>query len=175
MLRHVEPESLIEWYGTKEGQWFHDEILRDVPPSAQADFAKRGYRTLIARDENSVRYLAQRNARILFGTDTPAAPTYANPPGLNGWLEMQRLTDAGMSPAQIFHAATLSNAEAIGLHDIGSVQIGKRANLLLLRQDPTQTIQAYDEIVRVIVHGQVFDRATLAADSQATSKTRARP
>ena len=29
-------------------------------------------------------YLAMHNARLLFGTDTPSAPLYTNPPGLNG-------------------------------------------------------------------------------------------
>src|SRR5271170_4971097 len=43
---------------------------------------------------------------------------------------------------------------------------GKRANLLLLREDPTQTIQAYDEIVKVILHGKVLDRGALAAPAR---------
>jgi imidazolonepropionase-like amidohydrolase len=108
--------------------------------------------------------MAAHKARILFGTDTPSAPTYANPPGLNGWMEMRRLIEAGLTPAQVFRAATLSNAAALGLsQEIGTVQPGMRANLLLLRMDPTQTIQAYDEIVKVILHGRVLDRAELAA------------
>jgi imidazolonepropionase-like amidohydrolase len=90
---------------------------------------------------------------------------YANPPGLNGWLEMHRLVDAGLAPAQVFRAATLSNAEALGLaQDIGTVQVGKRANLLLLRQNPTRTIEAYDGIVKVILRGRVLEREELAAD-----------
>ncbi|HME37953.1 MAG TPA: amidohydrolase family protein [Steroidobacteraceae bacterium] len=111
-------------------------------------------------------YMAEHNARVLFGTDTPSAPTYANQPGLNGWLEMHRLIDAGLTPARVFRAATLANAEALGLsREIGAVQPGMRANLLLLREDPTQTIEAYDAIVKVILHGQVLDRMELAANS----------
>jgi imidazolonepropionase-like amidohydrolase len=69
-----------------------------------------------------------------------------------------------LTPAQIFRAATLTNAEALGLsREIGTVLPGMRANLLLLRQDPTQTIQAYDGIIKVILHGRVLDRAELAA------------
>ena len=110
--------------------------------------------------------MAEHNARVLFGTDTPSAPTYANQPGLNGWLEMHRLIDAGLTPARVFRAATLANAEALGLsREIGAVQPGMRANLLLLREDPTQTIEAYDAIVKVILHGQVLDRMELAANS----------
>jgi hypothetical protein len=47
--------------------------------------------------------------------------------------------------------------------ELGTVQVGKRANLLLTRQDPTQSIQAYGDIVKVILHGRVLDRTELAA------------
>ena len=68
-------------------------------------------------------------------------------------------------PAQIFRAATLSNAEALGLaKELGTVQVGKRANLLLLRQNPAESIEAYDGIERVILRGRVLERGELAAD-----------
>ena len=80
---------------------------------------------------------------------------------------MHHLVDAGLTPRQIFRAATEANAEALGLdRDIGTVQPGKLANLLLLREDPTQTIQSYDGILKVIVRGKVFDRQALAADAR---------
>ena len=78
---------------------------------------------------------------------------------------IQRLREAGLTPRQIFRAATLSNAEAFGLgREIGTVATGKRANLLLLRKDPTLSVEAYDDIVKVILHGRVLDRAELTAD-----------
>jgi imidazolonepropionase-like amidohydrolase len=113
-------------------------------------------------------------ARILFGTDTPSAPTYANLPGLNGWREMEHMLDAGMTPLQIFRAATIVNAEALGLdREIGTVEPGKRANLLLVRKDPTQTVDAYDDIVKVILRGRVIDRAELAANRGTNGSGRA--
>jgi imidazolonepropionase-like amidohydrolase len=61
--------------------------------------------------------------------------------------------------------ATQSNARALKLdQEIGTVQVGKRANLLLLRQDPTQTIQAYAAVAKVILAGRVLDPADLIAD-----------
>jgi imidazolonepropionase-like amidohydrolase len=173
-LTRVVPATALEWYRSPEGQWFHDVIapiflpkpvLESHDPAAQWIIVRSFMAAPIARNANATRYMAAHDARILFGTDTPSAPTYANPPGRNGWLEMQRLIDAGLTPAQLFRAATLSNAEALGLsRDIGTVEPGRRANLLLLREDPTQTIQAYDEIVKVILHGRVLDRAELAAN-----------
>ena len=170
-LAQVLPASLIEWYRTPEGQWFHDTLaegyteLKGKDAKTAEDIVYRDYATWIGRGEHSTSYLATRGARLLFGTDTPSAPTYANPPGLNGWLEMQRLADSKMTPVQIFQAATLSNARAMKLDgEIGTVSVGKKANLLLLRADPTQTVQAYNGIVKVILGGRVLEPASLSAD-----------
>jgi imidazolonepropionase-like amidohydrolase len=170
MLARTLPPSLIEWYGTKEGQWFHDELISEIPSvpngaGKPADAQLHAvYGLLVGRVERATGYLAKNRARLLFGTDTPSAPIYSNPPGLNGWFEMQRLIEAGVTPAQIFQAATLSNAQALMLdNEIGTVQVGKRANLLLLRHDPTQTIEAYAGIAKVILRGRVLDLTELAA------------
>jgi imidazolonepropionase-like amidohydrolase len=173
-IKLVYPAGAIAWFKSPTGQWFHDLIAPGVLPKALLNsddaaskwtVARAAYVVTIARDRNATTYLAQRHARILFGTDTPAVPTYANPPGLNGWLEMHRLVDAGLTPAQVFRAATLSNAEALGLaREVGTVQVGKRANLLLLRENPAETIEAHDGIVKVILRGRVLAREAMAAD-----------
>jgi imidazolonepropionase-like amidohydrolase len=181
-LLRVFPASYIEWCRSPEGQWFHRELIdalltKPVAESndaaAQWNAAKPFFAAPLTRNKNATSYLVKRGARILFGTDTPSAPTYANPPGLNGWIEMHRLVDAGLTPSQVFLAATIVNAKALGLdQEIGTVQSGKRANLLLLRKDPTQSVEAYDEIVKVILHGRVIDRAELAANRPAASAGR---
>ena len=170
-LAQVLPASLIEWYRTPEGQWFHDTMaegyteLKGKDPKTAEDIVSRDYAVWIGRGEHSTSYLATHGGRLLFGTDTPSAPTYANPPGLNGWFEMQRLVAANVTPAQIFQAATLSNARALKLDgEIGTVSVGKKANLLLLRADPTQTVQAYNGIVKVILGGRVLEPASLSAN-----------
>jgi imidazolonepropionase-like amidohydrolase len=164
LLAQVQPASLIAWYRTPEGQWFHDEIGGEMR-AAKAPDAQKAFGKAIASGLQAQRYLARHGGRLLFGTDTPSAPTYANPPGLNGWLEMNNYVEAGLSPAQIFRAATLSNARALKLdREIGTVEVGKRANLLLLRDDPTKTIQAYRGIEKIILGGQVIDPARLAAN-----------
>lgn len=169
-LSRVMPTSVIEWYRTPDGQTFHNNIASGLVPGekdreAAWNKARSHYATYLTRHRNATAYLAARNARFLFGTDTPSSPTYANPPGLNGRMEMDRMIGAGLTPAQIFKAATLSNAEVLGLErEVGSVQIGKIANLLLSRKNPAETVAAYDEIVTVILRGRVFDRAELQAN-----------
>ena len=69
-----------------------------------------------------VGYLAARNANFPFGTDARSAPTYGNLPGLNGYLEMQQLHDAGLSLKQIFKAATIDNPREFKLDSqVGSI------------------------------------------------------
>jgi imidazolonepropionase-like amidohydrolase len=170
-LSRVLPSNLLEWYRSPEGQWFRVVLSQEMKLPADANPSQlervfKNFAPAVDRVEHATTYLVARHGRILFGTDTPSAPTYANPPGLNGWLEMHRLIDAGETPAQIFKSATLTNAQALKLdQDIGTVQVGKRANLLLLRQDPTQTIDAYAGISKVILNGRVLDPSELAANA----------
>ena len=170
----VVPADLVKWYGTKDGQHYRDGVAawllsqsNGSTPDASWNAAQAFYAPFLARNRNATAYLAARKAHFLFGSDTPSSMTYANPPGMNGWLEMRRLAEAGLTARQIFRAATLDNARIISLdREIGSVEAGKRANLLLLRQDPTRSVEAYNEIVKVIIQGQVVDREELAADRQ---------
>jgi imidazolonepropionase-like amidohydrolase len=112
-----------------------------------------------------VAYLAANNANFLFGTDTPSAPTYGNLPGLNGYLEMQQLQKAGLSLAQIFEAATLSNAREFHLDSqLGTIAPGKIANLLLLDKSPLETLDAYDSIDTIWIHGKAVARESLVAN-----------
>jgi imidazolonepropionase-like amidohydrolase len=114
-----------------------------------------------------VAYLASKDANFVFGTDTPSAPTYGNLPGLNGFLEMKQLQRAGMTLKQIFRAATISNAREFKLESqIGTIEPGKVANLVLMTKNPLETIDAYDSITTVFVHGKPISRQDLAADSK---------
>jgi len=81
---------------------------------------------------------------------------------------MHRLVAAGMTPAQVLRAATLANAEALRMtKDLGTVQAGKRANLLLMRDDPMHSVDAYASIVKVVVGGRMLDASELVASRAA--------
>lgn len=108
--------------------------------------------------------LSKANARLLFGSDTPSDMLYANPPGLNGRLEMNNWISAGVSREKLFHALTIDNARALRLESkIGTVEPGKTANLLLLRANPLDSVEAYDAIETVFLHGRAIARSDLSA------------
>jgi imidazolonepropionase-like amidohydrolase len=155
LLTHAYPAALLAWYRSEEGGWFRRE-LGNVPP--------RAFDGTSAQGDAVVAYLARHDGRLVFGTDTPSAPTYVNPPGLNGLYEMRRWVAAGVSTKQIFHAATLENARTLRLErEIGSVEPGKRAHLLLLRANPFESVEAYNTIETVFLGGRPINREELSA------------
>jgi imidazolonepropionase-like amidohydrolase len=159
-LARVVPQSLVEWYRSPDGRWFKDDLS-----NGRTDESMRtALDAVLRRGAESTAYLAQKGAFFLFGSDTPSGPTPGNPPGLNGYLEMQRLVAAKMSLRQLLEAATLNNARAFGLADrIGSVEVGKRANLLLLGRSPLESVDAYDTIRAVWIGGRRLEPESLEA------------
>jgi hypothetical protein len=163
-IRKVVPTEMLEWFNTPEGKGFKKELVDDDTPDA---VMAQGYeRGPLRRVRLVVGYLAGKDANFLFGTDTPSSPTYGNLPGLNGYLEMQQLQKAGLSLAQIFKAATISNAREFKVDSqFGTIEPGKIANLVLLKKSPLESVEAYDSIATVWVHGASISRDSLAADS----------
>jgi hypothetical protein len=160
----VIPAEMVAWFNSPEGKWFKREIAEDNAPDAAV---LQGFdQGPLRRVRQVVAYLASKDANVLFGTDTPSAPTYGNLPGLNGYLEMQQLHRAGLSLEQIFRAATINNAREFKLESqLGTIAPGKIANLILLKNSPLESVDAYDTIVTVWVHGRPISRASLAANS----------
>jgi imidazolonepropionase-like amidohydrolase len=163
-LPKVIPDEMLKLFNSPEGKWFKKELDDDNTPDAAM---VKGYEQgPLRRVRQVVAYLAAKDANLLFGTDTPSGPIYGNLPGLNGYLEMQQLQKAGMSLVQIFKAATINNAREFKLDSqIGTIEPGKIANLILLKKSPLESIDAYDSIVTVWVHGRTISRDRLAANS----------
>jgi imidazolonepropionase-like amidohydrolase len=115
----------------------------------------------------ALRYLNELGHPLLVGSDTPSAPTYGSQPGYDTYREMRLMAQSGVPLNTIFRAATLNNAQQFGLaKDYGTLETGKIANLLLLNANPLETMRAWAQIDKVILHGDVIERETLAADKK---------
>ena len=126
------PARLIEWYASTQTGTYPDEKFLRWGRNPPAGNDRRGAEV--------TRFLAERDARLLFGSDTPSAQLHTNPPGLNGRLEMDNWIAAGVSEAKLFRAMTIDNARIMRLDDeIGTVEPGKKANLLLVSADPLES------------------------------------
>lgn len=163
-IAQVIPLQLQQWYDSPAGQRMANILRAEEGEGMSLEQAYLALNQPLERLRQVVHYLSDHNARLLFGTDTPSSPTYGNLPGLNGLLEMRRWYDAGVPLPKILRAATIDNAAAFHMAEaLGTIEIGKRANLVVLTADPLLSVDAYDAIDAVIVHGQLFPRAELSA------------
>jgi imidazolonepropionase-like amidohydrolase len=105
------------------------------------------------------RALHENEAGILLGTDT------GNPylvPGFSLHEELAHLVDAGLSPFEALAAGSRNAAEALGRgHEFGTVEPGKRADLLLLQANPLDDVANANRRVGVMLRGQWFTDSEL--------------
>ncbi|NQZ09381.1 MAG: amidohydrolase family protein [Algicola sp.] len=155
-------EDAMKWYHTEAGQWFAKEMIKDFD-DMPLERIHRKQDITISQGERVVNYLAKHGLPMVLASDTPSSPTFAAQPGYSTFAELKHLFKAGLTLKQIFEAATINNAVAFGLDDrYGTIEPGKVANLLLLNDNPLQTVQAYNAIDKVIVKGEVIEREDLA-------------
>lgn len=116
----------------------------------------------ILRSQNETRLSAVRDllssgGQFLAGCDAWVAGFYLHD-------ELQWLTEAGLSPLQAIQAATLNPARFLGREKVqGTVEVGKRADLLLLEADPLIDIRNTRRIAAVVIRGRVLSKAEIDA------------
>jgi len=108
----------------------------------------------------AVAALHKAGVPVLAGTDAPNPGTAH---GVSIHRELQLLVQAGLTPAEALSAATSVPARAFGLIDRGRIAPGLRADLLLVKGDPTQDIAATRDIVTIWKTGFAYDRAPARA------------
>jgi imidazolonepropionase-like amidohydrolase len=103
--------------------------------------------------------LSRAGVPLLAGTD---APEPYCPPGFALHQELELLVEAGLTPVAALQAATINNARALKQgNQLGSLEAGKLADLIILDADPTADIRNTRKIVQVIHGGIVCDPQTL--------------
>jgi imidazolonepropionase-like amidohydrolase len=101
------------------------------------------------------------------GVATGAEGAGVQPLPLSLHAEMEERVKAGLSPGQALEAATRVNARFLGAEgDLGSIEEGKVADLLLLDADPLADIRNTRRIHAVIQGGRLVDRESLLRPSE---------
>jgi imidazolonepropionase-like amidohydrolase len=144
-LKYAPQTAVQNWataYANRQGQ---------VPPQAAKNVIENRKRVLRALHEGGV--------KILMGTD---APQQFSIPGFSLHRELTRMRDAGMSPYEILKSGTKNVGEYFANEDsFGTIEKGKRADLILLAANPLDDIQNVSRIDGVMVRGRWLSRADL--------------
>ena len=100
-----------------------------------------------------VNKMHQEGVKIIAGTDTPIG--YLTP-GYSLHKELELLSEAGLSNMDVLRSATITPAEFFGMENqMGTIEVGKLADLVILDKNPLMSISNTQSIHSVIVKGQI--------------------
>jgi imidazolonepropionase-like amidohydrolase len=161
--------TLVVTYGGPAGDpywrqhmdvWKHPLLTRHAPPGI---LAAQNARRVMAPEEDYVdadsaresKKLADRGVQVSIGAHGQQA-------GLGPHWEMWSFVRGGWSPIEALRAGTIMPATSLGYQkDVGSLEAGKLADLVVLDADPTVDIRNSDKVAQVMLGGRLYDAATL--------------
>ena len=130
-------------------------------PAANAAALAEGYK----RVGQFVKQFAEAGGKIVSGTDSDAGRIGTS--GLTLHEEMMMLSEVGVPPMKVIQSSTSWAMEAWGKgKDVGTLEAGKRADVLILNRNPLDDMRATMDIFRIVQGGNVVDREGLAGKRQ---------
>jgi imidazolonepropionase-like amidohydrolase len=129
-----------------------DVIKTLKSPGQKAVAADPRYATALDMAKRNLKRLVDAGVKYGFGTDTGPPGRF---PGYFEHVEMELMSEAGLTPAQIIQAATKNGAEFLGASkDLGTLETGKWADLIVLGRNPLDNIKNTRSIEMVLIAGQ---------------------
>lgn len=147
------PESLVKDIAEKE--------VIIIPTIAMM----KGVKNVMVPDDPSIDHVLTtvQNANkagipVIVGTDAntvePGSPSpFGVEHGLGFHEELELMVEAGLTPLEVIQSATITPAKLFGLEDRGVIEVGRRADLILVEGDPTVDIKAVEAIKGVWIEG----------------------
>jgi imidazolonepropionase-like amidohydrolase len=147
-LKYMDEETLIFWNPTNDFRF--QNTSPELWHLLQRARQKR---------EEVVGKMQRAGVGLLAGTDTPNPYCF---PGFSLHDELARLVESGLTPMEALQTATVNPARYLEQsRDLGSVQSGKFADLVLLDANPLQDIHNTTRIRAVFANGRYYDRGAL--------------
>lgn len=152
-LRLVSPAMLEEWQKSSPPTFWGDLTPPEIA-EAKASFDGMALFVKLAH---------RRGIRILAGTDSPE-PWLV--PGASLHRELRHFVElCGMTPVEAIHTATGRAAAALGVEDRGTIRTGNVADLVIVRGNAGNSIDALEDVETVVLGGSLYDRDELFAQA----------
>jgi Tol biopolymer transport system component/imidazolonepropionase-like amidohydrolase len=161
--------TLIVAYGSEFGQFYwrqrmdihaDPKVMRFTPHEQVDSVARR--RVLLFDEEYTFPLIAQGAAGIFRDGGHVGLGSHGEQQGIGAHWELWMLQSGGMTPWQALCSATMHGAESIGLEkQIGSLEPGKLADLLVLNRNPLDDIRNSQDLEYVVKNGVLYSADTL--------------
>ncbi|MDP3468131.1 MAG: amidohydrolase family protein [Daejeonella sp.] len=161
--------TLIVSYGSQSGEnyWYdrtnvwENERLLSYTPRYIIDSRSRRRTTSAFADYGHIK-VARAAKELSDGGTNVNLGAHGQLQGLGAHWELWMFAQGGMSSLQAIRSATLNGAEHLGMaKEIGSLETGKLADMLILDANPLDDIRNTEKIKYVIINGRVYDTETM--------------
>ncbi len=161
--------TLIVGYGGLDGEhywyqhmdaWRHEKLLRFTP---RAVIDPRSRRREMASDEDYNILRSSSIPRALFESGVLVnLGAHGQLAGLGSQWELWLIAQSGLRPLDALKCATINGARYLGLDsDIGSLEPGKLADLIVMDKNPLDDIHNSDSVRYTVLNGRVYDSMTM--------------
>ena len=149
------------WY-QNTNVWENEKLLKFFPRGI-IDSRSR-HRTMVPQEEyENGHILTSKTAKALTDVGVKVnLGAHGQLQGLAAHWELWMFEQGGMTNMEALRAATLNGAQYIGAgNDIGSLEVGKLADLIVLDKNPLENIRNTESVIYTMVNGRLYDTDTM--------------
>ena len=172
----VHTPTLVLWQGTaKMGdyesvlkdpnlklmpRWYYEILWNPKNAPRFFKYSGKGYSamdSMIEKQKQVVKELHDNGVPVFVGTDAP----FFSIPGLGVHQELENFVECGLTPEQAWACATSKPGAFLDVPMLGTLQAGAPADLLVFREDPTETLANLRTLEAVVANGRLYPKAQL--------------